>query len=127
MLLLLTFASSLSLAPQDPAAAGARSPARLPVSVLYAGDAGSPREAAFLEFLRARFEKVGSVPAAELLASGARGWDVVVADGTTDLVDNKLAMKGCTKLDVPASWTRPTVLIASSGKAVEKRTKIGWL
>ena len=126
MLLLLTCAASLSLAPQDPPAA-AKPPARLPISVLYSGDANSPREAAFLEFLRSRFEKVGSMPSAELLASRAQGFDVVVADGTTDMVDNRLKMSGCTKLDFPADWTKPTVLIASSGKAVEKTSKIGWL
>ena len=38
-----------------------------------------------------------------------------------------LKMNGCTKLDFPADWTRPTILIASAGRAVEKTTKIGWL
>ena len=122
MLLLLTFASTLGLAPQDPALADAKAPPKLPVSVLYSGDAGSPREAAFLEFLRSRFEKVGSVPSDQLLQSGAQGYDVVIADGTTDMVDGRLKMKGCTRLDFPADWTRPTVLIASAGKAVEKTT-----
>ncbi|HLU39931.1 MAG TPA: hypothetical protein VK081_11130 [Planctomycetota bacterium] len=125
MLFAFTLAASSVLAPQDPA--GADAPAKIPISVLYAGEAGTPREAAFLEFLRQRFVKVGNVPAAELLASRAEGWDVVVADGSTEMVDNRLRMKGCTKLEFPADWTKPTVLIASSGRAVEKVSKIGWL
>src|SRR5690606_9878199 len=75
MLFAFTLAASSVLAPQDPA--GADAPAKIPISVLYAGEAGTPREAAFLEFLRQRFVKVGNVPAAELLASRAEGWDVV--------------------------------------------------
>jgi hypothetical protein len=123
MLLTLSFAALL-LTPQEPQTA---TPVKLPVSVLYSGEAGSPREALFLDFLRSRFAKVASIPSGELLQSRGEGFDVVIADGTTDLVDDRLKMQGCTKLDFPADWTRPTVLIASTGKAVEKTTKIGWL
>jgi hypothetical protein len=126
MLLTLSFVL-LGLTPQDPPAATPKTPKKLPVSVLYAGESGTPREALFLDFLRSRFEKVASVPSGELLKSRGEGFDVVIADGATDLIDNRLEMRGCTKLDFPADWTKPTVLIASSGRAVEKTTKIGWL
>ena len=114
---------ALGLVPQDPAQA----PARQPLSVLFAGEAGTERDAAFLKFLRERFDKVESIPAAELLASKGKDFDVVIADGTTSMKDNRLEMKGCTKLEFPADWTKPTILIATAGKAVEKTTKIGWL
>ena len=127
MLLTFALATSLAFTPQEPAPAESKSPRKLPVSVLYAGEAGSPREAAFLEFLRTRFARVGSIASGELLQSKGAGWDVVVADGTTTLVDNRLKMEGCTRLDFPADWTKPTILIASAGKAAEKTTKIGWL
>ena len=127
MLLTLSFTALLGLAPQQPQPASPTAPKKLPVSVLYSGEAGSPREAAFLDFLRTRFEKVGSIPSGELLQSRGDGYDVVIADGTTDLVGERLQMKGCTKLAFPADWTKPTVLIASAGRAVEKTTKIGWL
>src|SRR6185369_15535496 len=107
MLLTLSFAALL-FTPQDPQTA---TPVKLPVSVLYSGEAGSPREALFLDFLRSRFAKVASIPSGELLKSRGEGFDVVIADGTTDLVDDRLKMQGCTKLDFPADWTRPTVLI----------------
>ena len=123
MLLTLTLGSLLGFGQQEPPPA--KKP--LPLAVLYAGEAGSPREAAFLTFLRSRFRKVDAIPASDLLASRGEGYDVVVADGTTDMVDKRLQMKGCTKLDFPADWTKPTLLIASAGKAVEKTTKIGWL
>ena len=124
MLATISLISLLALAPQgDPAAPGARQP----ISVLYAGEVGSPREKAFTEFLRARFEKVGTATPADLLASKGAGFDVIVADGSVDLVGERLVMKGCTKSAFPEGWSRPTVLIASAGKAVDKTSKIGWL
>lgn len=123
MLATISLMSLLALAPQD----GPATRARHPISVLYAGEVGSPREKAFTELLRARFGKVGTATPAELLASKGAGFDVIVADGSVNLVEERLVMKGCTRSDFPEDWSRPTVLIASAGKAVEKTSKIGWL
>ena len=120
---MISLISLLALAPQDAPATRARHP----ISVLYAGEVGSGREKAFTDLLRARFEKVGTTTPADLLASKGAGYDVIVADGSVDLVDQRLITKGCTKSDFPEDWSRPTVLIASVGKAVEHTSKIGWL
>lgn len=109
--------------PQEPAS----QPARQPVAVLYAGELGTPRAEDFLGYLRQRFVRVGAIASGELIASGAKDWDVVVADGTTDLTNNRLSFGGCTKLEFPRDWTKPTILIASAGRSIEKTTKIGWL
>lgn len=102
-------------------------PTRHPIAVLYAGELGTPRAQDFVRFLEERFVKVGTIASGELIASGAAGYDVVVADGTTEMTGNRLTMAGCTKLEFPPEWTKPTVLIASAGRSVEKTTKIGWL
>lgn len=115
-----------TLGPQD-AAAETRPAARQPLAVLYAGEAGSAREKAFTDFLRSRFEKVGTTTPEELFKTKGAGYDVIVADGSVTLKDERLVFKGCTKPDFPADWSRPTVLIASAGRAVEKSSKIGWL
>lgn len=102
-------------------------PSRQPITVLYAGELGTPRAKDFVSFLEERFTKVGTIASAELLAKGAEGYDVVVADGTTDMANGRLHFGGCTKIEFPPEWRKPTILIASAGRAVEKTTKIGWL
>ncbi len=125
MLATLSLLPLLALAPQDSPAP----PPRHPVSVLYAGEPGTPREKAYVDFLRGRFEKVGTTTPEELLKSNGAGFDVIVADGTVEEAPgNRLKMSGCTKsISFPESWSRPTVLIASAGKAADKSSKIGWL
>jgi len=121
----IVLASVLALhpVPQEPTV----QPSLHSLSVLYAGELGTPREQSFVAFLTARFTKVGKIAATDLIASKAEGYDVVVADGTTEMKDKRVSMSGCTRLDFPPEWTKPTILIASAGKSVEKTTKIGWL
>lgn len=123
MLVTIAALTALSLAPQETHTP----PAVHPLAVLYAGEPGSAREAAWLEFLRGRFRRVESTTPAQLLESEAQGFDVVIADGTVDERDGRLVMGGCTRSDFPESWSRPTILIASAGKAVERVSRIGWL
>jgi hypothetical protein len=113
-------------APVQPAAPAATGE-RIPLKVLYAGLAGTPREQAFTSFLREHFATVASVPAEEL-KERAGAFDVVVADGLVeDQGENSIRMLGATREVLPAGWSKATVLVGSAGKAAEEISKIGWL
>jgi len=98
-----------------------------PLKVLFAGEKGTPREAAFVSFLGQQFAKVESIDASELTTARARDCDVVVADGRVDLKDNHIVSFGCAKIDFAPDWTKPTILVGPTGGRVEKISKIGWL
>ncbi|HYC76387.1 MAG TPA: hypothetical protein VEI02_02060 [Planctomycetota bacterium] len=83
----------------------------VPLSVLYAG-AHDARADDFSQFLRTRFAKAGGIRLAELQASDAARYDVVVVDGAAVAASSRPAF-----LD-PATWPTPTVVVGAPGGRV---------
>ena len=97
------------------------------LKVLYAGVPDTPRAKAFVEFLKANFEKVGELDVTQLSMATAALWDVVVCEGKRLYpMDPEKPSLNQAKCDLGADFTKPIVMIASM-VGVQNHTKIGWL
>jgi len=95
------------------------------LKVLYAGVPDTPRAKAFVEFLKANFEKVGELDVTQLSKATAAPWDVVVCDGKRLYPMDKPSLNQA-KCDLGQDFTKPIVMIGSM-VGVQNHTKIGWL
>ena len=85
---------------------------RLPLNVLYVGNADTPRAAQFVEFLESQFERVEAVDRGKFDPADARDADVVLLDWSqrdTEVEDT------VSPLGPRESWSKPTVLLGSAG------------
>ena len=125
-----TMGASLSAAEQTP-------PAKLPLRVLYAGNAGSNRAQDFAALFEKHFAKTTVVPLAEFKPSDADGHDVVIFDWTSiyprgkdGRIDNKAGNISTPQAPrLPQTFSRPTILIGAAGGHVagSLQLKINWL
>jgi hypothetical protein len=97
------------------------------LKVLYAGVPDTPRAKAFVDFLKANFEKVGELDVAQLSQQTAAPWDVVVCDGRRLYpMDPQKPSINQAKCNLGPEFTKPIVMIASM-VSVQNHTKLGWL
>jgi hypothetical protein len=99
------------------------------LAILYAGESGSAREKAFVEFLAPLFAKVEAIDLAKLDPKSAADYDVVIADwkrryprppeGTWDSAPGSLSRE----------LAKPIVMIGAVGGEItrELRPKLDWL
>jgi hypothetical protein len=100
------------------------------IAVLYAGEPGNPREAAFTEFLSKYFAKVGTVSLEDLGVETAKGYDVVIADWRRFYGTDRSEMgKNRASLTLPQDWSRPTIMIGAVNGEITRPlgSKIDWL
>lgn len=99
--------------------------------VLYAGYEGGHRERVFAEFLGEHFDRVETIPLAELSMDRAKDSDVVIADWVSrygcdgyEELENRLHSA---PLDLPADFTKPVVAMTYVGTQVRGGYKLDWL
>lgn len=100
---------------------------KLPVRVLYTGEASHPRTVDFLAFLSATFVKVDAVPLEKLLAASAKDYDVVIIDAPAKVGEGaSFVGLGLTE---QREWKKPTILMGAAGGSflVRQQIKLNWL
>ena len=100
---------------------------KLPVRVLYTGEASHPRTADFLAVLRATFVKADAVPHGKLDAAAAKDYDVVILDGPSPFGENdKFTIPRLPELK---DWKKPTILMGAAGGSFvgKQKIKLDWL
>jgi hypothetical protein len=85
---------------------------RLPIHVVYLGNAGKPRATAFVDFLRTRFEQVTEKNRDDVDLESLRGGDVVLLDWSQRDAESETAVS---PLGPRSQWSKPTVLLGSAG------------
>ena len=97
------------------------------LKVLYAGVPDTPRAKAFVDFLKANFEKVDELDVTKLSKQTAAPYDVVVCDGKRLYpMDPEKPSLNQAKCELGPDFTKPIVMIGSMVN-VQSHTKIGWL
>lgn len=86
-----------------------------PLSVLYLGNASTPRAKQFMEFLDGRFQSVRVVNRNDFDAKSAADFDVVLLDWSQSDVDLSKMGEIQSPLGPRDEWTKPTVLLGSAG------------
>lgn len=101
--------------------------------ILYAGAPGGEREQAFLELLRPWFARVDAIDLAELNATSAAPYDVVIADWSRRYSPEG-GFASASGSDFPSSrgrigddFTKPIVMVGAVAGEVQRRSKIDWL
>jgi glutathione S-transferase len=105
--------SLLSCPPQGAAPAAEK----LPLKLVYAGNAGTPYTAAQLEFLEAHAASVKFVAGAKLTAADLKGADVLLVDGEVESKDDKgeLRLKS-EKIDLTLGEAQGMPIVAIGGE-----------
>lgn len=122
MILLLALALAAGLA-QQPAAE------KLPFSVLYAGNPGTPYSAAWEKFLGEHASKVKFVGGSALVRADLEGFDLLVIDGEVTVKGAELQLKSeKVKLVLDELQGFPVVLMGGQGGFVsdDMKLKTSW-
>ncbi len=103
-------------------AAPAQAADKLPLRILYAGKAGSDREADFVDFLKQQFRQVDTIGLPRLSTEEAARADVVLLDWDGDGFKAPAPK-------LPKTYARPTVTIGVAGGlwASRQRLKTGYM
>jgi len=107
----------------------AEEPAKIELSVLYAGAKDDPRTAEFTEFLSKTFTRVEAIELETLSPETARGADVVIIDAPTPY-EGKGDFKMPRVPELGADYRKPTILVGAAGGAFlvqGPKLKLGWL
>lgn len=96
------------------------------LSVLYAGDPGSPRKPAFLGFLEEWFDQVSAINLLDLDLEAAGAFDVVIADWSQRHADGNHRPGIPASFLLPEDFDRPLVMIGVVAGRIQ-RSKINWL
>jgi hypothetical protein len=99
------------------------------LAILYAGESGSAREKAFVEFLRPLFAKVGTLDLATLDPESAADYDVVIADWKRRYPRAQDASWSSAPGALPPEFTKPIVMLGAIGGEITRslRPKLDWL
>lgn len=99
------------------------------LAILYAGDHGSAREKAFVEFLRPLFAKVDAIDLANLDPKSAAAYDVVIADWKRRYPRAEGQGFESAPGSLTAEFTKPIVMIGAVGGEITRglRPKLDWL
>jgi len=94
---------------------------KIPLNVLYMGQPDSARANDFAQFLREHFAKVEVMDVAKFDAAQTAAYEVVIFDydpGSTNAYDTRSNLGKLAKLQLPADYSRPTVLQGLFGARV---------
>jgi hypothetical protein len=92
----------------------ARSAELRELKVLYVGDAGGRRTAAFQAFLKPNVGKVDIAPRSNVTPEQVQDYDVVLLDWHQSNRPQGTDPKQC-PLGAREAWTKPTILLGSAG------------
>ncbi|MGO8704787.1 MAG: hypothetical protein ACLQVA_13315 [Candidatus Brocadiia bacterium] len=101
--------------------ARAEAPEKISLSILYEGQPESPRAKDFAQFLREHFTKVEVTDVAKFTPAQTSAYDVVIFDadaGSTNPYDTHSEFGKLAKLQLPANYSKPTVLQGLFGSRV---------
>jgi hypothetical protein len=102
---------------------------RLPLSILYAGNPGTPYSAAWEGFLREHATKVKFVGGSALKRADLEGFDLLVIDGEVEVKGEQLSLKSeKVKLVLDELQGFPVVLMGGQGGFVsdDMNLKTSW-
>jgi len=90
---------------------------KLPLKLVYAGNANSPYTTAQLEFLEAHAASVKFVPGSKLAAADLKGADVLVIDGEVDTKNEKGEVRlKSEKIDLTLGEVQGMPIVAIGGE-----------
>lgn len=101
------------------------------IKVLYAGKKDGSRERAFAAFLRQHFDTSATIDLAQLNATTAKNYDVIIADWVSqygndgyEKLDGSLASA---PVELPVAFTRPVIAMSYVASNLRGGHKLDWL
>lgn len=99
--------------------------------VLYAGSPGGTREAAFRAFLERHFDRASVLDLAQLSPATAKGFDVVIADWTSQYGNDGYAKREGSPLTGPVklddAFDVPVIAMDYVSTNLRSQRKLDWL